>query len=229
MSCKLVPFVSFLVAVPALVLAIIAYTKAPPPPVVVTNYGPQILQLENTLASVVGMLSHNVTQTRITVGTCSMFDDNGDPFSTSFEAYSLNFDMGDFATIVLEIQPFSAPISAQYVELTCLADDSDFTWSRFIVFPSSGLSADAVVRIFSNAMLANFTLTSGPRAIAADFGLHFPNYALQSPPFTGAPGAAILISWAWDDVEPVPWNYGVDTWNINGVMKFVLASSYAQN
>lgn len=223
MSCKLVPFVSFLVAVPALVLAIIAYTKAPPP-VVVTNYGPQILQLENTLASVVSMLSHNVTQTIFGSGSCSMIDDNGNPATTTFVAYTLNFDMGDFATIVLEVEPFSAPVSAQYVELTCLAD-SDVNWNRIIVFPL----LDPLIRIFSNAMLANFTLSSGPRLAASDFSLGFPNYQLESPPYTGAPGNAILISWVWDYYEPVPWNYGVDTWNINGAMKFVLQSSYPQN
>lgn len=222
MSCKLVALVSFLVGVPALVVAILAYTKAPP---VVINYGTRILQLENTLASVVGMLSHNVTQTVFGSGSCSMLDDNNDPVTTTFVAYTLNFDMGDFATIVLEVQPFSAPVSAQLVELTCLAD-SDVNWNRIIVFPSDGTP---MIRIFSNAMLANFTLSSGPRAIASDFSLNFPNYQLESPPFTGAPGAAILISWVWDYYEPVPWNFGVDNWNINGAMKFVLQSSYPQS
>ncbi len=216
-----IAIVAFLTTIPALVIAILAFTRAPP---VVNDLTSQFLQLQNTLDSVVSMVSNNVTKTPITSGVCYLEDDNAVEFTTTFEAYSLDFDMGDLATIILEVRAFSAPVSALNVDLYCRADIPDLNWNR-IVSPINSY------RIFSAPMLANFTFVGSVRTyVAQDESLGYPNYFINSPvsipsqPGFFDIGRNLRLSWKWNIDQP--WTYGVDFFNFNGVMKFGLASSY---
>lgn len=214
-----IAIIALLACVPVYVVSILAYMKPASP-----DYLSRILQLENTLSTTINTLSHNVTKTVFDSGTCYLQDDNLIEFTTTYEAYTLDYNMGDYSTVVLEVSAFANPVSVFFVSLVCRSPNSDLNWNR-VVSPINSH------RMFSPAMMANFTFVGLPRLTAAQDGaLGIPNYQITSPttvpsqPGFFFPGSNLRLQWQWDPI--LPWTYGVDAFNFNGFMRFSLATTY---